>query len=100
MINRLAQNIVPPINPKDLPGSRDFGTWQELLQMALNDFLLPILTGLVILFIVWAGYQFITSGGDPAAAQKARQNLTYVIVGVILIALSYVLVKGVALLIG
>lgn len=99
MISQLAQQIVPPINPSSLPGSRDFGTWQEVIQFAINNFILPILAGLAVLYVVWAGYQFLTSAGNPEAAQKARQNLTYAIIGVILIVLSYALVRGTALLI-
>lgn len=88
----IAQNVLPPIDPSDL-GGRGFSTLGELVNLALQDFVLPILTALAILYLIWAGYQFITSGGDPAVAQKARASLTYAIIGVILVLVSYGLVN-------
>lgn len=86
--------IIPPISPADLPGSRDLGAWENVVFLAINSFILPILAGLAVLYIVWAGYQFFSSGGDPAKAEKARANLTYAVIGVVLVLVAYALVAG------
>jgi hypothetical protein len=103
MIDRvLAQTppqIVPPINPSDL-GGQSWSTLREVVQFALSSFILPILTALAILYLVWAGYQFITSAGDPAQAEKARRNILYAIIGVVLMLISYGLVRFLGILAG
>lgn len=95
MIEKVLAQVLPPINPGDL-GGRDFGdptgTPFQVALFALNNFVLPILAGLAVMFVVWSGYQFLTSSGDPAQTQKARANLTYSIVGVILVVTAFILV--------
>lgn len=43
-------------------------------------------------FIIYSGVLFITSSGDPERVKRARQTLTWVIAGVIVIALSYAVI--------
>jgi len=86
--------IVPPINPGDLPGGRDLPTWEAVVLLAINSFILPILAGLAVMYIIWSGYQFLSTGGDPAKAEKARANLTYAVIGVILVIVAYFLVRS------
>lgn len=95
----LALNVLPPIDPKDIkvgPLQKIFENPEELLQTLVSDFILPILAGLAVLYLVWAGYQYFTSAGDPARVEKAHANLTYSIIGVILTVLAYGLVAGLA----
>ncbi len=46
--------------------------------------------------LLYGGYKFINSGGDPKNAAAARSVLTYAIVGVILVVVSYLLIKLIA----
>ena len=39
----------------------------------------------VFVMILVAGFQFLTSGGDPKAVAAARTTLTYAIIGIILV---------------
>ena len=87
----LAQNILPRINPGDL-GGLSYGDLTEIVRDLLLPVVRPVLVALVILYIVWAGYQYITSAGDPAHAQKARANLTYAVLALVLVILVYALV--------
>ena len=43
-------------------------------------------------FIIYGGFQFITSAGNDEQMGKAKNTLTYAIVGLILIIISYALV--------
>ncbi len=53
-----------------------------------------ILAGVAsIFFIVIAGIRFLTSGGDPTKVAQARGTITYALVGLALIALSFVILK-------
>lgn len=46
----------------------------------------------LLVFIVGA-YKYMTSGGDPKATASARATLTYAIIGVILVVVSYLVLK-------
>ena len=39
-----------------------------------------------LIFIVLGGIQYLTSGGDKAAAQSARERITYAILGLAIVA--------------
>ena len=47
---------------------------------------------LVFIFLVWGGVQWLTSGGDSGATQKARDRITAALVGLAIIAIAYALV--------
>lgn len=42
-----------------------------------------------LFFVVLAGFKFMTSGGDAKQAEGARKTLTYAIIGLIVIFLSF-----------
>lgn len=42
-----------------------------------------------VFLIVYAGIQFVTSGGDPKKVQAARQIITYAIIGLVLVLSSF-----------
>ena len=48
----------------------------------LTDWLFVILVVISVIFIVLAGLQFITGGGDPAAVSMARTKLIWAAVGI------------------
>lgn len=48
---------------------------------------------LSLFFILWSGIQWITSGGDKQALEKARARLTYAIVGLIIVFLAFFIVN-------
>ena len=51
-------------------------------------------TGLIaILFIVYSGIQYITSAGNPDQIGNAKKTLTYAVIGLIVVILSYSIVK-------
>ncbi len=42
-----------------------------------------------LLFIIYAGFSFVTSGGDPKKVQGARQIMTFAIIGLVIVLLSF-----------
>lgn len=44
---------------------------------------------IALIFIIYAGFSFITSGGDPKKVQGARQIMTYAIIGLTIVLLSF-----------
>lgn len=90
-------NIEPelPDNP-----ATEFGTGPSAGANLIGNFvtkILPIAIGiggfLTVIFIAISGVQFITSSGNPEAANAARSRLTFAIIGFVILALSFVIVK-------
>lgn len=46
---------------------------------------------LITIFIVYAGFKFIAARGNPEGLNDAKRNMTYVIIGAILILSAWVL---------
>lgn len=56
-----------------------------------------LLSGLVAVFmIILGGIKFLTSGGDPKQVEGARNTLTWAIVGLVLILLSFTILNFIA----
>jgi len=56
--------------------------------------LFALLAGIIAFFyLVYIGILYIVSGGNADQAKKAQQGLINVIIGIIIIALSYVLIR-------
>lgn len=50
-------------------------------------FILSVIVAL--LYLIWGGFKWLTSGGDKTAVQGAREHLVAAIVGLVVIFLSY-----------
>ena len=48
---------------------------------------------LALLMLVIAGFRYTISGGDPTAVANAKRQITYVLVGLIVIALAATIVN-------
>ena len=74
----------------------DFGKFKDLdlqgvVKMVIQFAL--ILAGLMaVIFIIWGGYQYITSSGDAEKATKGRATLINAIIGLVIIFLAYAIV--------
>ena len=53
-----------------------------------------------VVFIIIGGIRYITSGGDPKQAGSARQVITYALIGLVLILLSFTIVNFLAYITG
>jgi hypothetical protein len=43
--------------------------------------------------LIMGGFKFITAGGDPKAIEGAKKTLTYAIMGIVLVALSFLILQ-------
>lgn len=59
--------------------------------------ILGVIVGLaaIVFFImlIVGGYKFITSGGNPKAAESAKHTLTYAILGLLLVASAFLILE-------
>jgi TRAP-type C4-dicarboxylate transport system permease small subunit len=78
--------------PLLLGAQKSEGIKNPLLIDSLEDFIIIILNlvivlaiPIVVLFIILAGFKYVTARGNPAQIQEATQALTYAIIGGVLI---------------
>ncbi len=75
------------------------GAGQKAIQLGV-ELIFTIGISLVIIFIIYSGIQWITSGGDEKKIEKAKARLTYSIIGLIVIAGAFFIVSTVITLLG
>jgi 3-phosphoglycerate kinase len=49
--------------------------------------------GIALMFIIFAGFQIVTSGGDPKKVQAAKELMTSAITGLLLVIFSLVIMN-------
>jgi hypothetical protein len=94
-------------------GGSDISTaWRRnfigtLAPLSFGDFVTRILPQiytialiLVLIYLVWGSYKYLISGGDPKAVQAAKAHLTWAVVGMIFVFLSYGIFQLVSALLG
>jgi hypothetical protein len=71
-----ADNVVP--NPTGLH------TFTELLNKIIS-YLNMIVDPLVVIMVLWGGFQILTAGGDEGKFKTGKQTLTYAVIGAIVV---------------
>lgn len=53
-----------------------------------------VFSGIVaVIFLVWAGIRYAVSGGDEVQLSKAKRTMTFAIIGLVIILLSFFVIK-------
>ena len=83
-------NIVFAVQGVDpLPGGDDLVNWFTVMLQWLI-----LLSGVVAAAIlIFNGYMYITASGDEGKIQKATKGITYAIIGLIIAAISFLIVN-------
>lgn len=68
------------------------GSMQDLIMTIIN-YAMGIAGLIAIVFIVIAGFQYITSAGNDEGSKKAVQTMTYAVIGLLIIFASYAIVN-------
>ena len=80
-----ARADVDPYNPGHVvPNPTGVATFTELLAKITN-YLNLIVDPLVVIMVLWGGFQILTAAGDEAKFKKGKQTLTYAAIGAIII---------------
>ncbi len=80
----------------DLPP--DIGIWTAISR--ITQFVFGVLLAVSILFIILAGFYFVTASGNDEQINKARSMLMYAVIGIVVALLSTTIVNYVAKLLG
>lgn len=87
------------IDPADQPASTctdtgDGGTSKvnEIIRQVINIF--SVIVGVIaVIMIIVGGFRYITSGGDSTKVTGAKNTILYALIGLIIVALSQIIVK-------
>lgn len=72
-----------------------FPLFQNIITAALT------LSGAVAVFlIIFAGFKYVRSGGDPKQLDGARQTAVYAILGLFLVLLSFLVIRVISIVTG
>lgn len=46
-----------------------------------------------LVMLIWAGFKYLTSGGEPKAVQAAHQTVTWALLGILFLAIAWLVLK-------
>lgn len=61
-----------------------FGSIEDLL-LGILQILITLAIPIIVFFIIYAGFKYVTAQGNPQQIQEATRTLTYAIIGAVLI---------------
>lgn len=64
----------------------------ELVFASVLRAALPLASIVLFLFLLWAGYQYASSQGDPKKAAAAQATITYGIIGFVFLACAFLII--------
>ncbi|NTU69412.1 hypothetical protein HGB13_01090 [bacterium] len=62
----------------------------------ISDIFLSIIGVIAVMFIVVAGFQYVTSAGNPDQITKAKNTALYAIMGIIVALIAWAVIKFIA----
>lgn len=81
-----------------LPGDKPV-TLGNILNVAI-PYLFGIAGFLLLLYLIFGGFSYMMSGGDPKAAESAKQKITNAVIGFVIIFVAYWLVQLLGMILG
>ena len=66
----------------------------------LNIFLIPLASIILFFVLIWGGYDFLMSGGNPDKVSAGKAKMTTALIGFVLLVASYFLARFAGLLFG
>ena len=89
-INKPSAADVGTVDAEDLPGSSlDIN---QLFGRAINLFLMAIAVA-AFFSIIYSGFQYMSSAGDASKVEKARKNILWAVIALVLATLSFIFVR-------
>lgn len=85
--------------PQGVPAGGLFTKGEDILKASVN-LLFIVAAVLAIIFLILGGIRWITSGGDPKGVEAARKQITYAIIGLIIVFLAFLIVNTIGGLFG
>lgn len=92
------QQPIPVAPGTETPNSAGIPTLDGLEAVFSNvvSLIIPLAGIVLFIFLMLGGFRYITSGSDPKKADLAKQTITYAILGMIFLALAYLILNFIA----
>lgn len=87
-----AASAIPTVTPVTPTGNLSVAS----VLSTIIYWILGLSGGIAVLFLILGGLQYITSSGNKDRAEAAKQTILYAVIGLIVIALSFVIVAFVS----
>ena len=102
MGNLLAQTLKIPGMSGAISGPLPSGKFKTLADLINNArvIIFPVAGILLLAYLIWGGFDFLTSMGDPKKAESGRNKITQAIVGFLIIFAAYWLTQLIVFLFG
>ena len=65
----------------------------DLFDLLITEVLLPVAAVIAVVALIFAGFQFVAAMGNPDKLSKARKNLIYVLIGILLLLGAYAITQ-------
>lgn len=85
-INVGGQDITGPLDPK----IQNLG---DLVNIVTQNLLMPAGAIILLIVLIWGGYDYMMSHGEPEKLKGAKAKITTGIIGFILLFVSFIIVK-------
>lgn len=85
-------NPIPVKPPGSIPSGGITFTLNNALVVFLDLFIITAVI-LALFFLIWGGFDWMTSGGDKQKLASARQKITFAIVGLIIVFLAFFIIN-------
>jgi hypothetical protein len=90
--------MIPSAYAADLSGSYGPGAALGGNTATIGKLVSPLIQNVIIitgvaafLYIIFAGFSYITAGGDKQKTENAAQSLTYAIIGLVVVVAAYLI---------
>lgn len=77
-----------------LAGGGATGTGQDAVMNLIKSFL-QFVTIIAVFYVLWAGFQILTAGGDEEKVKTGRKIIIQVVIGIVVMWLAYAVVSWV-----
>jgi hypothetical protein len=75
-------------------------TIEGLIRTIVNDILIKVGGVVAVLMIMWAGFMYVTAGGDPGQIKKAHDALLWAVIGAAILLGAWVISEAIQTTIG
>lgn len=89
---KLAQEIPPEIGEWTPWTPVGYSNIPTFLSHTMGWFL-SIIGALAVIAVIYSGFMYLTAAGNNDQAEKAKKNLTWAIVGLVLVAFAAIIVR-------
>lgn len=87
-LNEIVENQLLRLDNSGLPGDADEGRVLDDV-VKLVQLLLGTVAIIFFILILWAGFRWMTSGGNQETVDKAKKMITSALIGLLVIVFSY-----------